>query len=528
MGDRGADLENPDQVSVGALETAPSFESRRRVVGAKLGRYQVGPRIGVGGSAAVYLARTTGPMSSEEFVAIKVVHEHLSEEEEFISQFRDEANLLVRVAHPNIVRVKELGRENDTLFLAMEYLHGQPLSKLASTLARRGAHLDSVLVAWLGARVAEGLAYAHELTDDQSEPLALVHRDVSPQNVFVTYQGEVKLIDFGIARAAGRIVQTTLGRVKGKFSYMAPEQVLGREFDHRADLFALGATLYEVAVGARLFAGGDETETLHKLLFEEVPDPAARVPGFPPELSKILSHALEGEPSKRYSTAQELAQDLDDFVRASGVEDPRAGLVELMATLFEADRQAQERSIDSLRAESFEALTESVHVDRTSGVVSMRRASTKAQRRWPYAAGGTAVVLTLGVMAMALNRDRVPVVVPAPSAAPVALEVNIEVTTHPDVEATVLIDGVAARGKPRRVSVARSEAAVSVEVSAPGFEPSKISVVPDRDRTVVIPLTKIPEPNAAPPPSATARPRGRPPPVKAGDPLVTEYPFGKK
>lgn len=516
---------------MGAAETAPSFESRRRLAGAKLGRYQVGPRIGVGGSAAVYLARMTGPMNFEKFVAIKVVHDHLSEEKEFISQFLDEANLLVRVAHPNIVQVQELGRENDTLFLAMEYLHGQPLSKLASALARRGTHLDAVLVAWLGARVAEGLGYAHEMTGDDGEPLALVHRDVSPQNVFLTYKGEVKLIDFGIARAAGRIAQTTLGRVKGKFSYMAPEQVLGKEFDHRVDLFALGATLYEVAVGARLFAGGDESETLHKILFEEVPDPAARVPGFPPALSKILSRALESEPDKRYPTAKALAKDLDEFVRTSGTEDPRAALAEILASLFGDDRQAQERSIDRLRAIGLDTVSDSGQVDRPSGVVTVRVDPDKPHRVWPYAAGGFAVVLTVGVMAFGLARDRSPEVVPAPSAAPVALEVNIDVTTQPDVDALVLVGGVAATGKPRRASVVRGDAAVTIEVSAVGFEPSKVLVIPDRDRTVVIPLTRIPEPVAPPAPSATAKPPSKgvmPPSVKSGDPLVTEYPFGKK
>ncbi|MCC6899656.1 MAG: serine/threonine protein kinase [Polyangiaceae bacterium] len=513
-----------------AVAAAPGFEARRRMAGAKLGRYQVGPRIGVGGSAAVYLGRMTGPMSFERLVAIKVVHDHLSEEREFISQFLDEANLLVRVAHPNIVQVQELGREGETLFLAMEYLHGQPLSKLISGLARRGTQLDPVLVAWLGARVAEGLGYAHEMKDDQGQPLGLVHRDVCPQNVFLTYKGEVKLIDFGIARAAGRIAQTTLGRVKGKFSYMAPEQVLGRDFDHRVDLFALGATLYETAVGARLFSGIDESETLHKLLFEEIPDPTARVQGFPPALAKVLMRALKGEPDQRHQSARELAQELDDFVRMSGVERPQAMLAECLNALFESDRKAQEESIEALRTAGFDTVTESAVLDRSSGVVTVRPEPAKARGVWPYAAAGFAVVLTVGALGLALKRDRVPVPAPSPlpSAAAAATDVSVEVTTQPDVEATVLVAGVSAQGRPRRATLPRGEAPVTIEVSAPGFESTKVSVVPDRDRGVVVPLTKLAEPASSA--SSKPNPKGTRPPVikKPGDPLVTQYPFGKK
>ena len=224
----------------------------------------------------MYLARLAD--NPEQLVALKVVHEHLADEKEFIHQFLDEANLLLRLNHPNIVSVHELGREEQTLFLAIEYLDGEPLSRLYSALRRRNQRLEPDLIAWIGARVAEGLDYAHRLTDEQGQPMDLVHRDISPQNVFLTMDGRVKLIDFGIARAAGRIAQTTIGKIKGKFSYMAPEQVLSSEFDHRVDLFALGATLYEGAVGSRLFAGSDETDTLHKLLFEEVPDPRTQVP----------------------------------------------------------------------------------------------------------------------------------------------------------------------------------------------------------------------------------------------------------
>lgn len=521
---------------MGAAEVAPSYENRRRHAGAKLGRYQVGTRLGVGGSAAVYLGRLPGPMNFERLVAIKVVHDHLSEEKEFISQFLDEANLLVRLAHPNIVQVHELGREGDTLFLAMEYLHGQPLSKLISSLARRSKRLDPVLVAWLGAKTAEGLGFAHDLKDEQGQSLGLVHRDISPQNVFINYDGSVKLIDFGIARAAGRIAQTTLGRVKGKFSYMAPEQVLGKDFDHRVDLFALGATLYEAALGSRLFAGVDESETLHKLLFEEVPDPRSRVPGFPDELAEILKRALQTEPEKRYQTAAELARDLDAFVKAAGIDDPQQQLADSMHGLFEQERGEQQKSIESLRSAGFETVTERelpVEAGRPSGVIS--RPAPPQPQLWKYAALGFAIVLTTGVTVLAVRSNPTPAPGPAPSVA-VPSTVSIEVTTQPEASATILVAGIAAQGKPARSSVRRGSAPVEVEVTAEGFERAVLTVIPDRDRGVVVPLKKIVEAPPTPPPSASAEKPAKPEgkagpqagtPIKKNDPLVTKYPFGK-
>jgi len=521
-------------------QTAESFDAQRRMVGRRLGRYHVGPRIGVGGSAAVYLARLTGPMSFERMVALKVVHEHLSEENEFISQFLDEANLLVRLAHPNIVQVYELGREGETLFLAMEYLHGQPLSKLTSVLSRRGQRLPAHIVAWIGARVAEGLAYAHRLADDDGHPLGLVHRDVSPQNAFVNYDGAVKLIDFGIARAKGRIAQTTLGRIKGKFSYMAPEQVLGRDFDHRADIFALGATLYEAAVGARLFAGVDESETLHKLLFEEVPDPAARVKDFPAELGRILRRSLAGNADERYPDADELARDLDAFVKSVGEHDIRQELVGILARLFESERAEQDRAIETLRAEAIEVALPSARPSLDSiDALSGSRPVTPPKKRvptWAYAAGGFAAVAVVGVLVAALRgSSAAPQPSTSASAAPIASMVSVEVVVQPDVPATITLDGTRLEGKPARITRPKAARAAQIEVQANGYQPSKLSIVLDRDRSVVIPLAEVAPP---PPPSASAPPKkdpkaksgplptSRPPKGKGkGDPLVTDYPF---
>lgn len=499
---------------MGAAETTPSFEARRKLAGTRLGNYQVGVRLGSGGSASVYLARPSAP-GDERLVALKVVHEHLAEERDFINQFLDEANLLVRLSHPGIVRVFELGREGDVLFLAMEYLHGQTLASVYHALARRGGRLSPVEVAWIGAAVARGLHYAHELRDDAGNSLGLVHRDVSPQNVFLTYDGQVKLIDFGIARAAGRLAQTTLGRIKGKFSYMAPEQALGREFDRRADLFALGATLYEAAVGARLFAG-DESETLHKLLLEDVPDPRSKVPDFPDSLALTLRRCLATDPNQRHPDGAHLASELEVFV-ASVSSDPCRSIVEKLDTFFGEKRAEQVRAVHALQSETPVEIPVDGRVSRTTS-----RAPARSSRPLVFGAL-VALALVVGVGVFALSKRT-----PAAPTAPMAVEVSIEVTTQPPVDAIISIGGERARGKSARTTRPRNSGPVEVFVSADGYESTKATVSTDRDQSVVVPLVKL---LLSPPPaSASSLPKTTAPAGtgKKKDPLVTKYPFKKK
>jgi serine/threonine-protein kinase len=500
---------------MGAAEITPSFEARRKLAGTRLGNYQVGVRLGAGGSAAVYLARPAA-LGDDRLVALKVVHEHLAEERDFINQFLDEANLLVRLSHPGIVRVFELGQDGDTLFLAMEYLHGQTLASMYHALVRRGERLSPVEVAWIGAAVARGLHYAHELRDEAGNPLGLVHRDVSPQNVFLTYDGEVKLIDFGIARAAGRLAQTTLGRIKGKFSYMAPEQALGREFDRRADLFALGATLYEAAVGARLFAG-DETETLHKLLLEDVPDPRSKVPDFPEALAAVLKRTLASDPNQRPPDGEQLATELEAAVAFAGV-DPRQSIIEKLDRFFGEKRAEQVRAVQSLRTE--------IPVELTLGGRDSRTTARPPSRGRKALIAGIMAFLALAVGALAFALTRKPAEA-TPVAVPHSIEVSIEVTTQPPVEATISIGGERSRGKSARVTRPRNSGLVEVYVTADGYESGKVTVSTERDQSVVVPLVKLPV--APPPVSASTTPKVTPVGTgKKKDPLVTKYPFGKK
>ncbi len=514
-----------------------------RLSGTRVGRYRLGPRLGVGGAASVYLARLGGPHNFERLAAVKIIHEHLTDDQEFVTMFLDEANLAVRLSHPNIVHVYELGRQEDVLYLAMEYLHGQPLAQLYRALVDRGGQLPYDVIAWIGARAAEGLDHAHQLVDDAGNSVGLVHRDVSPENVFVTYDGHIKLIDFGIARAVGRLTTTALGHIKGKYRYMAPEHALGREFDHRADIFALGVTLYEAALGKPVFDGEDEADTLAKLLSGPPPDPRQQIPGFPAELAESLLRTLALEPTDRYEDARDLARDLDSFVARSGRVDQREQLQDVMGAVFQRFREATMQAIAELR-EADEAEPEDEPTARGT-VHDPQPAVAPPRRRWPWALGAAALAAGLvGVGVFSLRA--------APGAAPenpeppaVEAKVTLDVSTQPAVEgAQITIAGQSVEGNPARRELDRSSDPVEVVVAADGFQRAAVRVIPDQNRAVVVPLLRVetPAPSASaslapPPPSAPpATGTGRPAPARtssrpssAAKPpsgeLITDYPF---
>ncbi len=530
-----------------------TFDTQRRLVGLRLGQYVLGPRLGAGGTASVYLARKTADSGGDErLVGLKIIHDHLLEEADFVRMFVDEANLVRRMSHPNVVEVFEFGQEGESLYLAMEYLHGQPLSRLFERLVEQQQRLPFDLVMWIGARVADGLSHAHRLTDEDGNPLDVIHRDVSPQNVFVTYDGQVKLIDFGIAKAAGRLAKTTLGRIKGKFSYMAPEQVLGNDFDQRADLFALGATLYELTVGVRLFAGDDQTDTLQKLLFEKIPDPAEQAPDVPPELSAIIRHALAAEPQDRYESADRIARDLDTVLATRGMTNGQPALAHLMTSSFAQEMRDRTKAIQQLRGvrlpgepdarESSVRLTDDLGTPDGLTAIQPVEVATRRRTSW-WIAGGVAslVAAAAGVTALVYLRrpDPVPVVEPAPK--PVTLDIKVQ----PPVEAKITVGGKVVEARPPRVDVRKGEQPLLVKVEADGYETARVEATPDRDQLVVVPLVKKAAPVASTPPvdvadagagGAAAKPpgpktghpagTGKTPPKSTGTgSLVTDYPF---
>jgi eukaryotic-like serine/threonine-protein kinase len=283
-------------------------------------------------------------------VAVKMIREEFARSAEFAAMFLDEARIVGGLRHPNVLRYDELGREGGHPFIAMELLYGQSLWSAWEACRARGVRLRYPTIAWIGARVADGLHYAHEATDAASRPLDVVHRDVNPANVFVTYEGEVKVIDFGLAKAKNRASRTAAGVIKGKVAYMSPEQAVGGALDRRSDVFALGTTLWELACDRRLFKHVDEVETLRRVNAASVPDATGIVDGFPRPLWRILERALARDPGNRYQTAAAMALDLDAFAReAPGAPDARS-LAEVMGALFPGDAARQRTWVSDVTA----------------------------------------------------------------------------------------------------------------------------------------------------------------------------------
>jgi serine/threonine-protein kinase len=268
--------------------------------------------------AEVFLARAEGPQGFEKTVVVKRVLPHLASDPQFTGMFLDEARLAAALEHPNIVQIFDLGEVNGQYFIAMEYLRGHALSKILKAMRRQSRSMPYPMVAYVISRVAAALHYAHQLCDPQGKPLNLVHRDVSPDNILLTHSGVVKLIDFGIAKARSNEQVTQSGAIKGKFSYMSPEQIKGKALDGRSDVFALGICLYELATRARPFEGATDMMTFVAITQEPPPPPSTNDPSFPAELESICMKCLEKDRDRRFQSGREVEEALNAYVASTG------------------------------------------------------------------------------------------------------------------------------------------------------------------------------------------------------------------
>jgi serine/threonine protein kinase len=309
-----------------------------------VGKFHFLERIGRGGMGEVYLALATGPTGFNKLVVVKLLREDFAANEPVRAMFLDEGRLAARLNHPNVVQTYEVGADDDKHFLVMEYLEGQPLNALMTRASSGGAAV--ALGAWV--RVAldalAGLHYAHELCDYDGTPLNVVHRDLSPHNVFLTYDGVVKLLDFGIAKAATQSHQTQVGTIKGKPAYMPPEQLLGTPVDRRADLFVFGIVLWEMFTGTRLFTGAF-SECIKRIVGGELPRVSSVVSDFDPGLDAVVARALDRDPDARYQTAQEFRDALAAAAAsACAVPGPEA-VGELLRATFGDEREQRRLAV---------------------------------------------------------------------------------------------------------------------------------------------------------------------------------------
>jgi serine/threonine-protein kinase len=314
-------------------------------VPSKLGRFEVVGFLAAGGMAEVFLGRVRGPSGFERPVVLKRVLPHLARQTAFVDMFLDEARIVARIQHPNVVAVNELTRDEGELFMVMEYLEGESVAGLSRRVVARGRKLPPALAAYIVAEACAGLHAAHELVDDDGRSLGVVHRDVSPQNVFVTFAGGVKVLDFGIAKAADRVSRTETGQLKGKLDYMSPEQCRTHDLDRRSDVFSLGVVLYELLTQRRLFKRPTPLATMKAITEEPVLPPSRLEATIAKELDAICAKALARDRDARYATCADLRRELMAFVaRESGGKLPEEELAALMGELF-ADRKREKEDM---------------------------------------------------------------------------------------------------------------------------------------------------------------------------------------
>jgi serine/threonine-protein kinase len=283
----------------------------------RLGSYQLLAPLATGGMAEIYVAKTLGVSGFEKRLALKVIHPNYSSDPEFVQMLVDEAKLAVQLSHANIVQTFDLGQVDEQYYIAMELIDGADLYKILRRSAEKNLDFPFDVAAFVAQEVCAGLDYAHRKCDPQGRPLEIVHRDVSPQNVLVSYEGEVKIVDFGIAKAAMRSQKTAAGVIKGKYFYMSPEQAWGDAIDSRSDVFSAGILLHEMIVGEMLYLEEDFEKLLQLVRKAEIQAPSTKRPGVPSELEEIVMRALCRRKEDRYQSAAELGHALQRFIRRS-------------------------------------------------------------------------------------------------------------------------------------------------------------------------------------------------------------------
>jgi serine/threonine protein kinase len=459
------------------------------------GKFQLLKKLAAGGMGQVFLARADGAQGFEKMLVIKRILPHLVEDEEFIQMFFDEARVTARLNHPNIVQIFELGEVGGSHYLAMEYVAGEDLRRMEREALSRGKPLPLGAACRIVSDAAAGLDYAHNARDAQGQPLGIIHRDVSPQNILVGFDGGVKLIDFGVARAAGRASQTATGILKGKYAYMSPEQVDGQDIDHRSDIFALGVVFWEVLTGKRLFKGDSDVQTMRLVRECSVPPPSRINGAVPGALDPLVAVALAKEPARRYPDAAAFRMAIEDFVVAQHLAASSAHLVAFLKHLY-GPRIARESQPDGFDVLAPTDVLDEIHTP-SSGPPSARTTpeaapapvrtaslETSTAPRWTRW-GAAALVAGLAALGGGLAARRIgappvpaaaperrvespapPPVMPPP---PAARAVALTLVSDPS-GARVQLDGRDIGVTPVSISASSNGPPVTATFSLPGFE----------------------------------------------------------
>jgi serine/threonine protein kinase len=503
-------ITSPGEMSEGLTAPAHLAASSELIApGTRIGKYKVVHRIAFGGMAEIYLARAGGLHGFEKYVVLKCILPQHAANEDFIRMFLKEARLAATLDHANIAHVYEIGETRGNYFFTMEYLHGEDLRWIMRALGPRGLRLPLEHAIEIVIGAASGLNFAHDKRGPDGRPLGIVHRDVSPANLVVTYDGGVKVVDFGIAKMTADPELSRRGSLKGKLAYMSPEQLNNLPMDRRGDVFALGVVLYEITTHARLFKGATEVETMRAVMDGTVTPPSTVVPDYPPALERIVLRALEREPDKRYQSAREMQLDLEAFASDERLRVSSAALAEWMERTFGPKQElwhslpdvatgSGSSTPDSAReptaptspvvradvaAPAASGIDMSVPIDLSGAAPRPRRARAGALAAIALAAAAGALWLGrghLGNLALSASGPREPVVLVAeqgsvaverggPTAAPLAPEVAPLQAPSPPPPASRTAPAAPAAGQaPPMRSASRRSHAATPSGAAPG------------------------------------------------------------
>jgi serine/threonine-protein kinase len=504
------------------------------------GKYRILADLGQGGTATVSLAVARGPSGFSKLVVLKVMKSALTQEHEFSQMFMNEARLAARLNHPNIVQTNEVFEHHGLPVIVMEYLEGQALSGILSRARGTdrfplGMHLRVI------SDVLGGLHYSHELRDFDGTSLNVVHRDMSPHNVFVTFDGQVKLLDFGIAKLSGSHVETATGVIKGKIRYMSPEQITGENVDRRADIFAVGVMLWEAATDGRMWAGMSEATIMNQLLNGELPKPRDVKPDVDPALEDIIMKALAPTADQRYDSAAELQTDLDDYLGKMGAQVRPRDIGKIVSDMFEDVRTQMKRIIES-QLSKVASLTDAEYAQTApleltnlaltqSGSTQLDAEGYPEQRsRGPLLAVIAVLLVLLGGIGWALVGREAPelreprVARSTPTPEPAATTVQLRITAFPAV-AKIYLDDQMLPGNPHQQVVTRDSTKHTLRFEAPDHRVEERELTFEQDADLVVALSPLPKAV----PSETSKPKPPPPrpivvrprPAPAPKPAVT-------
>jgi serine/threonine protein kinase len=497
-------------------------------------KYRLTEKIGSGGMAEVFRATGEGPDGFERPFVIKRIHPRLSEAPEFVRMFVHEAKICARLIHPNIVQVFELAYQDGAHYMVMEPVEGMDMGWLLKRRRERPHEsLSPAFVAEVGRQVCRGLEFAHTLTSADGEPLKIVHRDVTPPNIMVAWNGAVKILDFGIARAAEAIRPslTDPGMVKGKMSYVAPELLEGKTADARSDLFSLGVVLHELLTGKQLFAGQNDLETLNQVKGMAIPRPSAHNPGVKPALDGVVMKALARDPDKRYGSAGEMGDELEALAlrknfsaralakkaRELAQEEgetaamgtiahqvaPAAGGDPLAQVPAAVGRQDSSMIVDQSRPRS--------RPQPPPPVPFRAQLANRSVRTW--LAVGVGCLVAGGIFGAVIRQPSAVTAAPPPPPAPVETA-RVALDSAPQgATVTAASDGQRLGETPLLLNVPRGQEAMDLVLSKAGFAPLPFKVIPHQDKDVVARLEPLPPPPPAAPPPKVRKVASKKPPA---------------